>query len=156
MSKNLILHDLQLEHAETLASIHKVCFDAPWDLASFRHFFQESVYGHVFGWLANLEKVPVGFILCRTVSDSIEILTLGVMPNHQKKGIGTLLVNKLVETSNYPIFLEVSVANDGAIHIYEKLGFQKLAVRKNYYDQPNNTSLDAYLMKWDPKQNVEL
>ena len=78
------------------------------------------------------------------------------MPNHQKKGIGTLLVNKLVEASNYPIFLEVSVTNDGAIHIYEKLGFQKLAVRKNYYNQPNNTSLDAYLMKWDPKQNVEL
>ena len=41
------------------------------------------------------------------------------------------------------IFLEVRVSNRDALHLYRKLGYEVLSVRKNYYSDPVE---DAYVM----------
>ena len=40
-------------------------------------------------------------------------------------------------------FLEVRISNQGAIHLYRKLGYEVLSVRKHYYSDPVE---DAYVM----------
>ena len=39
--------------------------------------------------------------------------------------------------------LEVRVSNASAIHLYEKLGFRAVGIRKNFYDNPKE---DAMIM----------
>jgi ribosomal-protein-alanine N-acetyltransferase len=39
--------------------------------------------------------------------------------------------------------LEVRVSNASAIHLYEKLGFQSVGIRKNFYEKPTE---DAMIM----------
>jgi ribosomal-protein-alanine N-acetyltransferase len=41
------------------------------------------------------------------------------------------------------MMLEVGVENAGAIALYEKLGYQRISTRKNYYGQ----GLDALVMR---------
>jgi len=41
------------------------------------------------------------------------------------------------------MMLEVGTENAGAIALYEKLGYQTIATRKNYYGQ----GLDAFVMR---------
>ena len=41
------------------------------------------------------------------------------------------------------VFLEVRLSNAAAIALYEKLGYEKTAIRKGYYSQPVE---DAYIM----------
>ncbi len=54
---------------------------------------------------------------------------IAVLPQHQKKGYGTLLTKKSLEFAKekgYQIKLEVHQSNTDAIEIYKKIGFKRL------------------------------
>ncbi len=46
-------------------------------------------------------------------------------------------------------FLEVAVDNDGAIALYEGLGFRRAGLRKSYYDRGAAGCVDALVMRLD-------
>lgn len=84
--------------------------------------------------------------------EDAQIMTIGVAPAYQRRGIGALLLTELIEQANRmgarAVLLEVAVNNAGAIGMYQKFGFEQLAVRKRYY-QPEG--LDAYVMRYQFK-----
>ena len=43
------------------------------------------------------------------------------------------------------IFLEVRVSNIPAISLYEKMGFESLGVRKNFYEHPQEDASIMYV-----------
>lgn len=97
-------------------------------------------------WLIyELNDKIVGFINYSVMYDKAEIDYIFVDLNYRNKGIGTELLNemfkKLKETSVSCITLEVKCTNKEAISLYEKSGFKKVSVRKNYYK-----GIDAFLM----------
>ena len=49
----------------------------------------------------------------------------------------------IADLKDAPVFLEVRVGNDPAIGLYERYGFAKQGIRKNYY-QPSGA--DAHVM----------
>lgn len=58
---------------------------------------------------------------------------------------GSLLLEGLInkaKSSSILITLEVNEKNLPAIHLYEKYGFEKVGIRKKYYDN----KFDAYIM----------
>lgn len=76
-----------------------------------------------------------------------EIHTIGVDPEHRRRGLGRLLMQQLlavVDNTGGEIFLEVRTDNEAAIALYEGLDFERIGERKNYY-QPSGA--DAYTMK---------
>jgi len=83
-----------------------------------------------------------------TVVAGIE--TLNVDPIFQGNGIGKKLL-EAAEEDMYPngikkIRLEVSAGNVSAIKLYEKSGFRKIKMLKNYYYYKQYGSYDAYRM----------
>ena len=72
----------------------------------------------------------------------MHILNLAVHPSFRSIGIGTALLTESLQrentlgTARYA-FLEVRENNEGAIRLYQKLGFKKLGLRKNYYRKEN-------------------
>lgn len=60
--------------------------------------------------------------------------------DRQNHGTGKLLVQELIRITNEMgvsrLFLEVRESNERAIHVYEKAGFVKNGLRKNYYEDP--------------------
>ena len=53
------------------------------------------------------------------------------------------------QTDAAEAFLEVAVDNDGAIAMYELMGFERTGLRKAYYDRGPEGFTDALVMRLD-------
>lgn len=78
-----------------------------------------------------------GFVLCRVAADEAEILTLAVMPDARRQGIGGALLAEAmagaVVRGAGAMFLEVSDRNAAARALYAGAGFEEVGRRKRYY-----------------------
>ncbi len=83
------------------------------------------------------EKI-LGFAGIWIAPDDVQITNVVVRKNERKKGIGTLLLEKIIKeaekTDKKEIFLEVNENNFYAIKLYEKFKFEKIGERKKYYN----------------------
>ncbi len=84
------------------------------------------------------EKI-VGYMIFRVVDDFIEIFKICIMSEYRKKGFGFLFIKYICDNFNediYKIILEVRAKNKIAINFYERVGFKKIFIKKNYYKNP--------------------
>ena len=87
----------------------------------------------------------LGFINYYLLYEKIEIAHFNVLEEYQNKKIGSKLLEYLINEYKgivENITLEVKKDNNKAIHIYEKMGFKKVAVRNAYYN-----GIDGILME---------
>lgn len=88
----------------------------------------------------------VGFAGIIVLPDDIEITNIVTKKSERKKGIGKLLLEKIIEMSRETkkefISLEVNEKNEIAINLYKKFNFEKVGLRKKYY----NGTDDAIIM----------
>lgn len=91
----------------------------------------------------------IGFAICQTVLDEATLFNIAVEPTRQGKGMGELLLRELMtrltEGAVKTLWLEVRESNP-ARHLYEKLGFNEVDIRKNYYPLPNGGRENAVVM----------
>jgi len=130
-------------YADALTTIHAQCFNKPWEKDQFTTLLNLS---STFGFID--EK---GFILCSDLGQDIEILTLAVLPNSRRQGVGSELIHEvqqLMKIQNKKnLFLEVNCTNEAAIALYKKNGFQPNGIRKNYYHEKSMV-FDALCFIW--------
>ena len=97
-------------------------------------------FGH---YLCYIEKNKIiGYLYYSDIYDRAEINQIEVNSINRNCGIGTKLMKKLTETVEKSITLEVRIDNLSAIHLYEKFKFNKIGIRKGYYN-----GVDAILME---------
>lgn len=85
-----------------------------------------------------VDKKVVAFLIFTIMYDKCEIIDIFVKNDYRNKKIAQMLINELSSDYNLDnITLEVSESNIPAINLYEKLGFKKVATRKNYYKDSN-------------------
>lgn len=88
----------------------------------------------------------LGFAGMLTIIDESNIMNIAVKKTERKKGVGSLLLQKLIDLSKEKklklITLEVAENNIPAINLYQKFNFEKVGLRKKYY----NNSVSAILM----------
>jgi ribosomal-protein-alanine N-acetyltransferase len=67
-----------------------------------------------------------------------------VAPQARRKGVASALLSALTEAANGEVFLEAAETNTSAIDLYAKLGWERISVRKGYYE---NGCVNAVVMK---------
>ena len=81
--------------------------------------------------------VPVGVIALQTVGEVGDLHRLVVAPGWRRRGVGSALVETGLQTVRHhgarSVLLEVEFGNDAAIALYQRLGFEQLAARDDYY-----------------------
>ena len=91
-------------------------------------------------------KYACGFVLTRHAADEEELLLIAVSPEHRRRGLGECLINQLfVEADKRGvrhIFLEMRRGNP-AVHLYQRLGFEPIGERPEYYRLTNGERVDA-------------
>lgn len=121
--------------------IKEVNFNEVKDLGAV---FSDNPFVHYLGYISD-DKV-LGYIEYNDLYDSIDIVNVFVDIDYRRKGIASLLMEKLIDLSKESgknnITLEVNILNESAIFLYIKFGFRKVAVRKGYYK-----GIDGYLME---------
>lgn len=90
----------------------------------------------------NQSILLLGYIYYSEIYDRVEINQFEVEKMHRNCGIGNKLLKNFTKTVEKSITLEVRENNKNAIHLYEKYGFQKVAIRKKYYQ-----GIDGILME---------
>lgn len=143
-----LLQHVWLEDVADMVGVHQKCFQVAWTVESLYQLIETQ---KPLGLKVILGEKLVGFILVSAVVTEAEILTLGVDPDYQRQKLGQLLLNEmmaLLQTKQVAkLFLEVAETNIAGIHFYQKNGFEKVGVRKNYYHFPNRTQADALIMQ---------
>lgn len=80
---------------------------------------------------------PAGFVLARVAAAEAEILTLAVLPERRREGIGAALLRGAASAAAArgarTLFLEVSEANAAARALYAAAGFTERGRRPRYY-----------------------
>lgn len=77
-----------------------------------------------------------GFTVIAIVENQAELHNIAINPEAQGKGFGSLFLQGLIQalpTKIEQFYLEVRVSNYRAIRLYHRLGFTKIAERKDYY-----------------------
>ena len=76
------------------------------------------------------------------IYDRAEINQIEVETSHRNCGKASKLLKRAIELVDKSITLEVKIDNFPAIHLYEKFGFERKAIRKGYYN-----GIDGILME---------
>ena len=134
--------------AGPVALLHRVCFpEDPWDPSAIVEILGTAGF---FGRIAWENEAPAGFALARDLHKECEILSLGVLPERRREGVGAALLNSIcVEArlrSAQSIVLEVAVDNIAGLALYAVRGFLPVGRRRNYYRRTPN-SADALVLR---------
>ncbi len=88
-----------------------------------------------------LDNKVIGFIICTKLIDTIEVQLIFIDEDYRNHGYAYLLM-KSIELDKFRIILEVSVVNNPAKVLYDKLGYEIISTRKGYYN-----GVDALVME---------
>ena len=133
------------EHIPQIALLETLCFHDPWSENS----IASELNNPLSLWLVALDgERVVGYVGSQTVLGWTDMMNVAVHPDWRRKGIGEQLVVSLEEAlrkqESTCLTLEVRVSNEPAKALYQKLGFQEVGRRKNYYRNPKE---DALIMR---------
>lgn len=131
---NLLIRKMTIQDLDILSPILQTDFDSFWTTSILMDELKKETSYYI---VALLDNEIVGFGGFMQLYDEIHISNIVTKKNKRNIGIGTKMLDKLLniaETRNYnTITLEVNEHNLPAISLYEKFGFKKIGLRKNYY-----------------------
>jgi ribosomal-protein-alanine N-acetyltransferase len=119
-------------HAAALAAIHQAAFPP-------EEVWSETVIALHIGLPGGFGLIDArgGMVLARTIMDEAEILTIGVIPESRRQGLGAELLraamNRAAALDARSMFLEVAEHNATARALYTRFGFAEVGRRKRYY-----------------------
>ena len=132
MIADALLLSATVLHAAALAAIHAASFPPAEQWGADAMALQLGLPG-AFG----LYHLGGGMVLARAVADEAEILTIAVMPERRRGGLGAGLLRAAMAGAAargaHGMFLEVAVTNLAARGLYERHGFVKVGERPRYY-----------------------
>lgn len=135
---------MNTRHIDGLVKVEEECFNSGFA----RNTFEKELGNKLAFYIVALENNEVlGYAGMWNMCGSADIMNVGVRPAHRRRGIAEAMLVKIEEhcvaECVFEINLEVRVGNTPARRLYEKMGYDEIAVRKGYYDGRE----DAVIMK---------
>ena len=133
------------EHIDGILAIERECFAVPWTREGLCAYLPDDM--HLLVVYVDENGEPMGYIGLMYVLDEGYISNVAVSPKHRRQGIADAMLTYLTEAARERdlsfLTLEVRRSNAPAIALYEKNGFEKVGIRKKYYEKPTE---DAIIM----------
>lgn len=129
---------------DAIVQIERASFKSAWTWDMFKWELQNAPVSqlHV---LRVGDGAIVAFSTIWIVADEVHINNVAVLPAHRRQGLGRTLLEAVLETAAGQgarrATLEVRRSNDGAIRLYEQMGFELAGVRPRYYTDPDEDAL---------------
>lgn len=142
----MMMRPMEEEDILQVEAIEKELFGDPWSAEAFRESLKQPEARFLIA--QEPDKGIVGYCGSYRALDEAEIVNVAVRDDCRNQGIGSRLVEKLIQEDALDgvryFILEVRQSNFTAQHVYEKLGFAKIGIRKRFYDRPVE---DAVIMQ---------
>lgn len=129
------------EDIPTLWEIERGCFADPYPLPLLHSLL--TLHAETFLVAENDGGMPIGYTVAAVRWQLVgHILSIAVVPSHQRRGIGKRLLQELLGKlwgiGVKEIRLEVRESSRAARHLYEKSGFKAIYVVERYYPDGEN------------------
>ena len=125
--------DANIINLDDIFSLELDSYALPWTKGILR----DCLNNHYDFIIAKYNNVIIGYIIAKISSHETHILNLTVSKDYRKNGIATELLEMVIAKcfilNSLDIYLETRVDNIAAINLYEKHGFRRISIRKNYY-----------------------
>lgn len=135
------------EHAAALlAELHAQAFPRPWSADDIAKLLQNPT---TFALISRQERA-LGFVMAWAAAGDSEILTVAVVPEARRRGVGASLVTSAgvaaLVRGAASMHLEVAEDNTAARALYAKLGYSEAGRRPAYY-AADHGRVDAIIMR---------
>ena len=144
------LRRLELRDLNAIEEIERSSYPTPWSRSMFASELAKPSSLCLGAFEAEAGKL-IGYLIISRYVDAWHVMNIAVAPTHRRRGIARGLMERLFDvTATDPrrgYTLEVRVSNEGAIKLYERLGFVARGVRRGYYTDNRE---DALIMWKDP------
>jgi ribosomal-protein-alanine N-acetyltransferase len=131
---------------DALVSLERRCFPDAWSRDALTSLLRNPAL-RTWGWTDQGEMAA--YVLLHETGEEAEILRIGVVPGHRRKGIGVHLLEHVLARAAANgvgrVFLEVRAGNAAALALYRRANFRETARRAGYYRDPAE---DALLLEW--------
>ena len=129
-----------------LADLHARAFDKPWTAPELARLLANPA---VFALIAR-DPEPTGFVMAWSAAGDAELVTVAVVPEARRRGLGAALVTAAAAAALVrgaaSMHLEVAETNTAARALYAKLGYEEAGRRHAYYGGEGG-SIDAIVMR---------
>jgi ribosomal-protein-alanine N-acetyltransferase len=138
----LEVRPLELIDLDSIEVIEQLAYPTPWS----RSMFASELAKPTSICLGAFDGADlVGYVINSRYVDAWHVMNVAVDPAHRRRGVATRLLERLfeltVDDERRGYTLEVRVSNDGAIRLYEELGFEARGVRRGYYTENREDAL---------------
>ena len=140
--KNITITRMTDDDVSEIAELEKKCFAVPWSEKSFLSACTtpENIY---LVCLAGEEVA--GYCGLWSVLGEGNITNMAVAEKYRRNGVAEALMKEMEERGRQKdvtiFFLEVRESNDAARRLYEKMGYEQIGVRKNFYEKPAENAI---------------
>ncbi len=125
---------MHADDLDTVAQMEAESYEFPWSPGIFRDCLR---VGYCCETLVNESGDVSGYCIIAVAAGEAHILNLCVASQLRRLGLGQRLLQHLLDYARraqcFKIFLEVRPSNRAALALYEKNGFGRLGVRRDYY-----------------------
>ncbi|WP_320045789.1 ribosomal protein S18-alanine N-acetyltransferase [uncultured Ilyobacter sp.] len=136
-----VIQGMNIDDIEGLYQLEKKYF--PGNSYSRDSLFKMLGNSRYYFWEVWKKEKLIGYAILLDSIDIFEIIKIAVDISYRNQGIGEELLRTISQDVEKSIHLEVRESNLAAIKLYEKMGFENLFKRKNYY---GDTGEDALVM----------
>lgn len=127
------LRPLVADDLEAIMEIERRAYRFPWTAGIFRDCLR---VGYCC-WCYERDGRIDGYGVMSVAAGESHILNLTVRPEAQRQGIGVRLMRHFLQLARRHnadmVMLEVRPSNTPAVRLYEKMGFNEIGRRRNYY-----------------------
>ena len=124
--------------------IEKKTFNNPWAKSQFLRYSMNS--DSSMSCIYKTNNRVIGYLMAESVMDEVHLHNIVVEKEHRNNSIAKEMIDYLIsQCKKYcknKICLEVNCSNISALKLYKYLGFQRVGIRKGYYQD----GMDAILM----------
>ena len=131
--------------------VHRLEFELftvdPWSIEQF--WSELAQQSRAYAVAVDGERI-IGYAGAFLLAPDSDVQTIAVSPRDQGRGVGAILLTWLIEQAVAQgcrqMLLEVRSDNVPAIAMYERFGFERISVRRDYYER----GVDAVIMRLRP------
>lgn len=139
---------MRLEDVPQVLRVEQAAYPFPW---SGGNFVDSIGSGYVCRVARDESGRLIGYFLMMMALDEAHLLNITVDPLMHGRGHGLALLQHATECARErgmrSIMLEVRPSNRRALAIYERYGYGRIGVRRNYYPAPDNARENAIVMR---------
>ena len=127
------LRAMRLDDIEVVAQLEAEAYEFPWTLGIFRDCLRA---GYECWVLVQSDEV-IGYAVLSVAAGEAHLLNVCIARAQAGHGHGTRLVRRMIDLARWHhaerMFLEVRPSNGRAIALYDRIGFNEIGRRPNYY-----------------------